>query len=586
MVPPQAPVPSTAAPSAVEEIKSRSRFLRGTLTESLDDQLTGSLRPDDTQLSKFHGFYQQDDREQRIERQQQKLEPLYSFMVRLRVPGGILAPAQWRAIDDLCERYGDGGLRVTTRQALQLHGVLKHSLKPTIAGINRALLSTLAACGDVNRNVMGAPLANSPKLTESVQRAALELALALAPRTRAYHEIWLDGVPWKEQDSGAEPEQPAAKLGLQAAAQPEKDTEEPLYGTTYLPRKFKCGIVVPPDNDIDVYTQDLGLVAIADGDDLLGFNVLVGGGMGRAHGDDSTYARLASMLGFVPTEKLVATAKAVLLAQRDLGSRSERCHARLKYTVERLGLERFRAEVESRMGSAFETERPFQLESTLDRTGWFSRAGGEHLHVYVPSGRVRDTDSQRLRTALRMLAEVHEGEIRLTGNQNVILSNVRPSSRAAMESIIAEYGLLRRRSGLRLASLACVALPTCGLAMAEAERYLPTLLTILERKLESLGLWDEPIVMRITGCPNGCARPYNAELALVGRAPGLYDLHLGGNRSGTRLAHLVATNLNEQAILGRIEPLLERFAAERAPGEGFGDFCARTGVMNPQGGVA
>lgn len=548
------------APSPVEGIKTRSRYLRGTLVESLADPLTGALLPDDTQLSKFHGFYQQDDRDLRVERQRQKLEPLYSFMVRLRIPGGVISPQQWQVMDELCERYGDGGLRVTTRQSVQLHGVLKRSLKPTISAINRALLSTLAACGDVNRNVMGAPLADSAALTEAVQRSAMELALALAPQTRAYHEIWLDGSPVVS----TEPAQ----------------NEEPLYGATYLPRKFKCGIVIPPDNDVDVYTQDFGLIAIAENDKLLGYNVLVGGGMGRAHGDDSTYARLGSMLGFVSVENVVAAARAVLLTQRDHGNRSERHHARLKYTLDRLGLDRFRAEVESRMEFAFESERSFTLSSTIDRTGWFHRAGREHLQIFLPSGRVRDTDSQRLRTALRKLSEVHEGEFRLTGNQNLILTGVTAASRPEIDSIVREYGLLPRRSGLRLASLACVALPTCGLAMAESERYLPTLLSLLEDKLKDLGLYDEPIVIRMTGCPNGCARPYNAELAFVGRAPGVYDMYLGGNRAGTRLAKLVATNLNQDEILRRVEPVFARYAAERQTNEQFGDFCARLGLAD------
>ncbi|HMA94363.1 MAG TPA: NADPH-dependent assimilatory sulfite reductase hemoprotein subunit [Polyangiaceae bacterium] len=546
-------------PSATEGIKSRSRFLRGTLLESLADPLTGALRPDDTQLSKFHGFYQQDDRDIRAERTRQKLEPLYSFMLRICVPGGVIEPRQWLQLDEIAESHGDGGLRVTTRQSVQLHGVLKGSLKPTIASVNRALLSTLAACGDVNRNVMGAPLADSIVLTETLQDIVRQLSRALAPQTRAYHELWLDGVPVPQE-------------------QPDIN-EEPLYGPTYLPRKFKVGVIVPPDNDVDIYTQDLGLVAVANGDELLGFNVLVGGGMGRAHGDESTYPRLGSMLGFVPTDRILDVARAVLAAQRDLGNRSERHHARLKYTIDRLGVEAFRREVETRMGFGFGPERPFVLTSTLDQTGWFRKAQQDHLHIYLPSGRVRDTDAQKLRSAIRELAQVHEGHFRLTGNQNLIVSNVSAHTKAAIDAIVQKYGLLPRRSGLRLAALACVALPTCGLAMAEAERYLPSLVGLLETKLESLGLTDEPIVMRMTGCPNGCARPYNAEVAFVGRAPGLYDLHLGGNRAGTRLARVAATNLNQDAILERMGSLFQRYASERTASEGFGDFCVRVGVV-------
>jgi sulfite reductase (NADPH) hemoprotein beta-component len=548
-------------PSAVEDIKTRSRHLRGTLVKSLSDPLTAALRPDDTQLSKFHGFYQQDDRDLRAERQAQKLEPLYSFMVRICVPGGVLAPRQWLALDELAARYGDGGLRITTRQAVQLHGVIKSSLKATILAINEAVLTTLAACGDVNRNVMGTPLTNSEKLSDSVQRVVRELSVELAPRTRAYHEIWLDG-------------------GRLPASKPPGD-EEPLYGATYLPRKFKCAVVVPPDNDVDVYAQDLGLVAISEDDTLVGFNVLAGGGMGRSHGDDSTYARVGSMLGFCSADQCLDVARAVVAAQRDLGNRGERHHARLKYTMDRVGVGVFRAEVERRVGFAFQPARPFELDSTLDRFGWSERAGRTHLHLHVPSGRVRNAPGQQLRQALRELAEVHEGSIRLTGNQNLILADVVPSTRSRVQDICERYRLLAPRSGIRLSALSCVALPTCGLAMAEAERYLPSLLDLLEQRLDAAGLRDERIVLRMTGCPNGCARPYNAEIGLVGRAPGLYDLYLGGGIAGTRLAKLTATNVKEPAMVELLGALFDRFAREREPGERFGDFCARQPVLTP-----
>lgn len=558
------PNPATSNPSAVELIKINSRHLRGTLGESLADPLTFALRSDDTQLCKFHGFYQQDDRDKRAERQSKKLEPLYSFMLRICVPGGVVSPEQWLKLDELAQRYGDGGLRVTTRQAVQLHGVIKAELKPTIAAINQAALSTLAACGDVNRNVMGAPTTDSPALTQAVNAIASELSRELAPKTRAYHELWLNG-------------------DKQPIDAPPRD-EEPLYGPTYLPRKFKCAIVVPPDNDVDVYTQDLGLVAITQGDELLGFNVLVGGGMGRAHGDDSTYARLGSCLGFCTREQVTTVAKSVLLAQRDLGNRSERHHARLKYTIDRIGIDAFRQEVETRQGFSFEPTRSFTLATTLDRTGWFTRAGQQNLQLFLPCGRVRDTEEQLFSSALRELMLVHRGDVRMTGNQNLVLADVKSETRAQIDAIVAKYDLLKKRSGLRLSSLACVAFPTCSLAMAEAERYLPHLVTLLEEKLEALGLGDEPIVMRMTGCPNGCARPYNAEVALVGRAPGLYELYLGGNRAGSRLAKRVEQNLDEQGILTVLGGSFERFARERQPEEGFGDFCVRVGLVPAEGG--
>jgi sulfite reductase (NADPH) hemoprotein beta-component len=549
-------------PSAVEGIKLRSRFLRGTLEASVADPLSSALHPDDTHLSKFHGFYQQDDRDLRLERQTQKLEPLHSFMLRVGIPGGVLSTQQWLALDELAQRYGDGGLRVTTRQAIQLHGVIKRELRPTILAIHQAMLTTLAACGDVNRNVMGAPLTDSAELTEAVQQLVRELSVALAPRTRAYHEIWLDGEKLPESATDLE--------------------EEPLYGAAYLPRKFKCAIVVPPDNDVDIYAQDLGFIAITHGDQLLGFNVLAGGGFGRAHGDESTYPRLGSPLGYCSVEHCLDVARAVLTVQRDLGNRAERHHARLKYTIDRVGIDAFRSEVERRMGRCFDSARPFHLESTLDRRGWFERAGQTHLQLCLPSGRVRDDGTQNLRQALRELASVHEGDIRLTGNQNLMFVNVAPGARAQLSAIVERHGLLAPSSGVRLSALACVALPTCGLAMAEAERYLPSLLSLLEQKLEAVGLKNEPIVMRMTGCPNGCARPYNAELALVGRAPGLYDLYLGGSRSGNRLATLAAKSLNERAILQWLFPLVERYALERHSHEGFGDFCARQQISGQE----
>jgi len=529
--------------------------------------LTLALRPDDTQLSKFHGFYQQDDRDQRAERQQQQLEPLHSFMLRVCIPGGVLQPAQWLALDRLAEQYGDGGLRATTRQAVQLHGVVRGALKPTIAAIDAAVLSTLAGCGDVNRNVMCTPVANSARLLEQLEATARRLSRALSPRTAAYRELWLDGKPAATAEAEPTPVPEALRS---------KSPEEPLYGDTYLPRKFKIGIALPPSNDVDVYTQDLGLIAITEGERLLGFNVLVGGGMGRSHGDATTYPLLAQSLGFVTEPRLLTTAMAVLTAQRDLGDRTDRRHSRLKYTVERVGVAAFRAEVERRQGYAFDPERPFTFTSTSDRFGWFHAADTEHLLVPLPSGRVRDTEASALRTALRELALVHRGTLRLTPNQNLLFSNVHTETRAKLEELVTRFRLLPPRSAVHLRALSCVALPTCGLAMAEAERYLPRLLQRLEAELEPLGLHDEPLVLRMTGCPNGCARPYAAEIALVGKALGLYDLYLGGRHDGSRLARLVAHTLDEEGVLGHLRPLFSDFSRLREPGESFGDFWCRT----------
>ncbi len=541
--------------SAVERIKQNSDYLRGTLSQSLATPLTRALAPDDTQLCKFHGFYQQDDRDQRARRLAQRLEPLFSFMLRICVPGGVMSTDQWLALDQLADKYGDGGLRITTRQAVQLHGVIKSELRSAICDINRLALSTLAACGDVNRNVMAVPLLDSPRVEQQVRAFVSELSRALAPQTRAYHELWIDQVD-------------------HAQSGPSGD-QEPLYGPTYLPRKFKCGVTVPPHNDVDIATQDLGFVGIAEHDELVGFNVLVGGGMGRSHGDDSTFARLASSLGFVERGRAVEVAKAVLLAQRDLGNRSQRHQARLKYTLARLGVDRFRSEVEARQGFRLGPLRPVSLGSTGDPYGWFDRGGYRHLALHIPSGRVRDTDEKKLRSALVELMKVHEGELRLTGNQNLLLTQVTPASEPALRELLNRHQLLTRRSGLRLSALACVALPTCSLAMAEAERYLPQLLQILEEKLRAHGLWDERISLRITGCPNGCARPYAAEIGLVGRASGLYELYLGGNREGTRLAECVERNIREEALVELLDDLFAKFSKHRQAGEGFGEFWHR-----------
>jgi sulfite reductase (NADPH) hemoprotein beta-component len=405
---------------------------------------------------------------------------------------------------------------------------------------------------------MGAPLADSPEVYEQVYNYVRALSVELAPKTGAYHELWLDGKRVQSEEKGDETE------------------EEPLYGKTYLPRKFKCAIVIPPDNDVDIYTQDLGFVAVVEGHTVVGFNVLVGGGMGRAHGDATTYPRLGTSFGFIEPQDLIRVAKAVLTTQRDYGNRGERHHSRLKYTIDRLGVAVFREEVEKRVGKPFLPARDVTLTTTVDRSGWHSRAGQEHLHLFLPCGRVRDTEKNLLRTALRELAKLHEGEIRLTGNQNLILANVSVATKSKIQAVVEKYDLLPKRSGLRLASLGCVALPTCGLAMAESERYLPSLLSKIESQLVPLGLEGESIVIRMTGCPNGCARPYNAEIAFVGRALKLYDLYLGGSRNGTRLATLAATNLDESAILSHLEPLFQRYVIERQPDEGFGDFYVRT----------
>jgi sulfite reductase (NADPH) hemoprotein beta-component len=544
---------STLTP--VEGIKARSDYLRGSIVESLADAATGALAEDDTQLSKFHGFYQQDDRDIRAERARQKLEPAISFMIRVRVPGGIATAAQWLEMDRLAREYANDSVRLTTRQAFQFHGVIKRELKPTIAAINTSLLDTIAACGDVNRNVMCTPLAERSAIHAAAYAAATALSAHLTPNTSAYHEIWLD----KQRVAGGD--------------------QEPIYGATYLPRKFKIGVAIPPSNDIDIFSQDLGFIAIQKGDALAGFNVTAGGGMGMHHGEAATYPRVADVIGFCTPDQVTSIAEQVVTIQRDHGDRTNRKHARLKYTIDDHGLDWFRDELQRRLGYELQPAAPFRFISRGDEIGWSSDQHGRwHLTLFVPQGRVIDSGEQKLLSALAAIATVHAGTFRLTANQNVIISDVPAGQRRGIERLLQSHGVAPPQaiSPLRQQALACVALPTCGLAMAEAERYLPALTTQVETLLGKYGLLDEAIALRITGCPNGCARPYLAEIALVGKAPGQYSLFLGGDNLGTRLNQLTHENVNETEILTILDQHFAAFAAHRQAGQSFGDFVAGT----------
>jgi sulfite reductase (NADPH) hemoprotein beta-component len=547
---------SNEAPlSPVEHIKKRSNYLRGTIVASLADPLTGALAEDDTQLTKFHGFYQQDDRDLRAERTRRKLEPAYSFMIRVRVPGGITTPAQWLALDALATTHANGTLRLTTRQAFQFHGVAKGNVKSTIRRINDSLLSTIAACGDVNRNVMCTPLAETSAVHEAACKVAGDISEHLAPKTRAYHEIWLDG----ERVAGTA-------------------DHEPIYGETYLPRKFKIALAIPPSNDVDVFAHDLSFIAIERNGKLDGFNVAVGGGMGMSHGEPDTYPRVADIIGFCSVGQAVAVAEQVVAVQRDFGDRTNRKHARLKYTIDDRGLDWFREVLFERLGFSLPAPEPFEFSTRGDVFGWAKDSRGLwNLTLFVPEGRVRDKGASRLRTALRELAAVHRGDFRLTANQNLIVSGIPDEERSAIERLFEQFGvnLLQSLSPLRQQALACVALPTCGLAMAEAERYLPEFTGKVEALLERHGLLSEGIYLRITGCPNGCARPYLAEIALVGKAPGRYNLFLGGDAEGTRLNRLARENIDEAEILATLDRLFGQFVGERRSGESFGDFAGR-----------
>ena len=542
-----------------ERIKEASDYLRGTLSVGLRDEITGAIVEDDQQLVKFHGMYLQDDRDLRPERTRKKMEKAFAFMIRVRIPGGVVTSQQWLMLDQLARIYGNGTMRMTTRQTVQLHGVIKSNLRATIKAIDSVLLNSIAACGDINRNVMCNPNPNQSRAHAAAQDLARVISDHLLPRTPAYREIWLEG---------------------QRIAGGEEEVTEPIYGKTYLPRKFKIVVAVPPSNDVDVLAHDLGFIAILDDDDIKGWNVTVGGGMGMTHGERDTYPRIADVMGFCETKDVLAITEAVVTVQRDWGDRKNRKHARLKYTIEDRGLNAFRAEVERRANVKLAPAQPFTFTSTGDRYGWNDSAdGNSHLTLFVQNGRLRGEQM----SALRKIAEEHKGDFRITPNQNLIIANIPAEKRSEIHSLAKAAGLLAPWSGLRRNSMACVALPTCGLALAESERYLPKLLDALEARIAARGLSSDDIVIRMTGCPNGCARPYLAEIGLVGKSPARYNLYLGAAFNGSRMNKLYAEDLDHDGILAALDPIFAAYAAGRRKGERFGDFTIRAGYVVASG---
>ncbi|RID81841.1 assimilatory sulfite reductase (NADPH) hemoprotein subunit [Peribacillus asahii] len=549
-------------PSDVEGIKERSNYLRGTLKEQMLDRLSAGIPEDDNRLMKHHGSYLQDDRDLRNERQKQKLEPAYQFMLRVRMAGGVSTPAQWLVMDELADKYGNGTLKLTTRETFQMHGILKWNMKKTIQEINAALLDTIAACGDVNRNVMCASNPYQSEIHAEVYEWSKKLSDDLLPRTRAYHEIWLD----EEKVAGT----------------PEVEEVEPMYGPLYLPRKFKIGIAVPPSNDVDVFSQDLGFIAIVEDGKLVGFNVAIGGGMGMTHGDKATYPQLSKVIGFCKPDQLYDVAEKVITIQRDYGNRSVRKNARFKYTVDRLGLQTVKDELEHRLGWSLDEAKPYHFERNGDRYGWVKGIQGKwHLTLFIEGGRIADFDDYKLKTGLREIAKIHKGDFRLTSNQNLIIGNVSSQKKKQINELVEKYGLTdgKHYSALRRSSIACVALPTCGLAMAEAERYLPRLIDKIEEIVDENGLRDEEITIRMTGCPNGCARHALGEIGFIGKAPGKYNMYLGAAFDGSRLSKMYRENIGEEEILNELRVLLPRYAKERQEGEHFGDFVIRAGII-------
>ncbi len=545
-----------------ERLKHESRFLRGTLADSLIDPVTGSIAPDDALLTKFFGIYQQDDRDLREERRLARLEPLYQFMVRVRLPGGVCTPAQWLALDAQARATANGELRLTTRQTFQFHGVRKHNLPRHIRGIAAAGLDTIAACGDDNRNVI---CTANPLLSAAHAEAtatAKRVSEHLMPRTGAYRELLLQ----------------------QAASEPPPVQEEPLYGPTYLPRKFKIAIAVPPSNDIDVYAHDLGFIAIVENGAIVGYNVLVGGGMGMTHKIPATFPRLSTLAGFCLAEDIIEVAEQTMCIQRDFGDRRDRAHARFKYTIDDRGVEWFREELARRCGKPLEPARAFEFTSNGDPDGWHRGEDGHwHYTLLIQNGRVNDTPERSLMTALREIAERHTGVFALTTNQNLTIAGVAEQDKAAIEAILRAHQVKpgAQASPLARNAMACVALPTCALAMAESERYLPSLVDKLDALASETGIAEVPITIRMSGCPNGCSRPFLAEIGFVGKAPGKYNLYIGGSPRGERLNVLYRENIGEEQILTVLKALFERFGQERIEGEAFGDFVLRIEAVAP-----
>ena len=542
--------------SANETLKAASNHLRGNLAKELADASTGAITEDSGQLTKFHGLYLQDDRDLRIALKKAGKEKAFSFMLRVRLPGGRASAAQWLVLDKLADDVASPSLRLTTRQTFQFHGVLKGNVKKLIKGMHQVLLDSIAACGDVNRNVMAPPNPERSAVAQQVFEHAKSWSEFALPKTRAYHEIYLD----EELVAGGEPER------------------EPMYGDTYLPRKFKTGFVLPPSNDVDVFSQDLGFIAIVEDGKLAGYNVTAGGGLGMSHGNAETYPRLADVLGFIAADQVNTIGEAVITTQRDFGDRTNRKHARLKYTIQDRGVEWFKGEVEKRSGITFQPARPFTFTTIEDPLGWHECVDGTWFYgLHILSGRIIDKEGWAMKTALREIAQIHSGDFRLTPSQNLTISGVAPGKKSEIDAILARHGLDKEnaRSGMRLNALSCVALPTCGLALAESERALPDILEKFESVLDENGLRGDAISIRVTGCPNGCARPYLGEIGLVGKAPNKYALYLGARYDGTRLNRLYSPSTTIEGAVDMLRPVIKRYALERQNGEGFGDFCDR-----------
>lgn len=545
--------------SPVERIKMASDGLRGTLTESLAESSTGALYEDDQSLIKFHGLYQQDDRDRREERSTKKLEWLYSYMIRLRLPGGFLTPRQWIELHHIAGEHSTGVIKITTRQTVQLHGILKSHIKPTIHAFNTVQLDSIAACGDVNRNVICSAHPKQSVLHEEIFQYADRISTLALPKTRSYYEIWLDEEKLADK----------------------KSEEDPLYQNRYLPRKFKIAIAIPPNNDVDVFANDIGLIAIIENNQLKGFNIAAGGGLSTTHGNPNTYVRLATILGFIDTEeKILKTVYEIITIQRDYGNRSDRKLARLKYTIDTLGVENFKTELEKRCGFPLQQAKEYVFTERKDYYGWQQNHEGKWYYtVFVENGRVMDDSTVAIKTALLEIAKTGKANFRFTCNQNVIISDVREADKKEIETLLTQFSIYTHTdsaSALRKNSMACVAFNTCPLALAEAQRYLPSLLDKIEPLLIKYTITEEEITLRMTGCPNGCGRSPVAEIGLIGTAYGQYNLHIGGDRIGERLNSLYKESLTEEGILAELDTLFASYSSGKKNNETFGDYTHRT----------
>lgn len=545
---------------SVEAIKDESNYLRGTLPEQLADPVD-HFDEDAKQLLKFHGVYQQEDRDSRKERKKQNLGPAYIMMARSRVPGGKLTPEQWLAHDELADKYANGTFRLTSRQGIQFHGVVKSNLKSLIKELNDSLVSTLAACGDVERNIMccPAPIRDNP-VRDEMQKLTDQLVDHLAPKTPAYHEIWLNGEAVITHHHG--------------------EVIEPIYGKHYLPRKFKSAIALPEDNCVDVLTNDLGLVVVHKNGKIEGYNIFAGGGMGMTHGMAKTYPRLATPVCFATPDEVIDAATAVVKVQRDYGNREDRKNARLKYTIDRLGQEKFNALVSEYFGRPLAPATGETVFGYDNHLGWHDQGDGKWwVGVHVLSGRVADGKMGTIRTGLRDIIKKYRPAIRVTAQQNLLLCDIAPSQRQEIEAELTKHGMGTGRvlGNLAQDTMACVSMPTCGLALAESERALPDILQIVESEIAKVGLGDADIVLRMTGCPNGCVRPYNSDIGLVGRSPGKYVIFLGGNKVGDALSYQYMDLVPVDQLGAKLHGPLLYFKENRRDGERFGDFCRRIG---------